>query len=217
MLKFITFNTGSEILCFLVAVICLSGNINFKWKLLIPYLFITCLTELTGVYLKKHHQPNQWPYNILLIFQIFIPAIIFFNLFNTYNRGKNIIICGIILSASLYVYDIIDHGFFIFNELTYNVMCVLYVIYCFYFFYLLLNSEHYIVITKSANFWWVSGSLFFYFGSTATNLFRDRLTPIDIADHNVTFYIYILLNIILYTCWSYSFICKKWLTKTSEL
>jgi len=214
MLKYITFNTGAEILCFLIAVICLSGNIKPVWKFFIPYLFITCATEFTGIYLKRLHHPNQWPYNILLIVQILFNSLVFMHLFNKFIKSKAIITGGLIALFIIYAYDIISHGFFIINELTYSSMCVLFVIYCFYYFYLLLNNDEYIVLKYSANFWWVSGSLLFYFGSTAVNLFREQLTPIVVADHNLTYFINIILDIILYGFWSYSFICKKWLTPT---
>jgi len=214
MFKYITFNTGAETICFLVAVICLTRNVSRTWKILVPYLFITCAVEYAGVYLKKNHQPNQWPYNILLIFQILVVSLIFMNLFSRYLKKKTLVIVGVAVLLLFYIYDTISHGFFTFYELTYNVMSVLYIIYCLYYFYLLLNAESYIELEYSANFWWVSGALFFYFGSTVVNIFRDELSPINMGGHNIGYYIYIILNIILYGCWSYSFICKQWLTTT---
>lgn len=216
MFKYITFNTGAETICFLVAIICLTRNVSRIWKLLVPYLFITCAVEFIGVYLKKHHQPNQWPYNILLIFQILVVSLIFMNLFNRYFKSKTLIIGGVAVLLLIYTYDTISQGFFIFYELTYNVMCVVFVVYCLYYFYLLLNAETYVELEYSANFWWVSGALFFYFGSTIINIFRGVLSPVNMGGHNISYYIFIILNIILYGCWSYSFICKQWLTTTSR-
>ena len=216
MFKYITFNNGAETVCFLVAIICLTKNVSRIWKIMIPFLFITCAAEYTGVYLKRHHHPNQWPYNILLIFQVLIVSFVFMDLFSRYLKNRALVIGGIVVLLLLYIYQTFNQGFFMFHELTYNVMCVLYVIYCLYYFYLLLNAESYVELEYSANFWWVSGALFFYFGSTIVNIFRDELSPINMGGHNIGYYIYIILNIILYGCWSYSFICKQWLTTTSR-
>lgn len=216
MFKYITLTTGAEVICFLVSIICLLKSNSLIWRCFIPYLLITCITEFIGIYLKRNHHTNQWPYNILLIFQILVVSVMFMQLFNNFIKSKVIVTCGLILLIVLYMYDIVIHGFLLFNELTYNAMCVLFVLYCLYYFYLLLNSEQYIELKYSPEFWWICGALFFYFGSTAVNLFRDLLTPIIVNGLNITHYIYIILNTILYGFWSYSFICKKWLTQTSK-
>src|ERR1700743_3512079 len=144
MFKYLTFNNGAETVCFLVAVICLTKNVGRTWKIMIPFLFITCAAEYTGVYLKRHHEANQWPYNILLIFQVLVVSFVFMNLFSRYFKNKALVTGGIIVLLILYIYQTISQGFFIFHELTYNIMCVLYVVYCLYYFYLLLNAESYV-------------------------------------------------------------------------
>src|ERR1700744_6386508 len=105
MFKYITFNTGAETICFLVAIVCLTRNVKGIWKILIPYLFIICASEYTGVFLKKHHQPNQWPYNVLLLFQILIVSIVFMSLFNRYFKSKKLIVGGIVVLLLLYIYE----------------------------------------------------------------------------------------------------------------
>jgi hypothetical protein len=218
MLKYITFNTGSELICFLASLLLLNGRINKIWKLFIPYLFLTCIVELTGIYLKGLHHPNQWPYNILLVLQILITSVFYKYLLNIYKSGKYLVIWGgVIVLYICYCIEIIEHTFFIFNDVTYTVMNVLFVIYSLYFFYLLINDGKYIKLKFSAEFWWAVGAVFFYFGSTAVNLFRGKLHRLIIFGHNhsVTYYLYIILNVILYACWTYSFICKRWLTTTS--
>jgi hypothetical protein len=210
-ISYLTFNTGIEILCFLTALICLSGNTNLYWKLSIPYLFITCATECGGIYLRQLQQPNQWPYNVLLIFQILFISLMFKHLFSAYLKDSILFLSGIAALLVLYLFEMFMQSFWFFNTITYNAMCILYVFYCLYFFYKLLNDENYIELKYSAMFWWVTGALFFYFGSTAVNLFRGKLSDIAVDNHSLTYYIYTLLNLILYGCWCLSFICKKWL------
>ncbi len=213
---YFTFNTTVELLCLLVALVCLWGDKRLVWRSLILYLLIICIAEFTGAYLKKQHQPNQWVYNVLLIFQVGFTPVVFNSFFSRYIKTKLPLLAGVTVLLALYGYDLADHGFFRFNMITYNTMSVIYVLYSLYYFYLLLNDEEYVALPYSANFWWVAGVLFFYFGSTTVNLFREKIAPFNIAGHNLSYYIYIVLNIILYGCWCYSFICKKWIKTTSR-
>jgi hypothetical protein len=212
MLRYITFNTIPEMLCFLIAAFCMSGNINGVWRLSIPYLFVTCITEFTGIYLKSLHHPNQWPYNILLLFQILFNGVLFTHIYRQYLKNVIIVYVGLAGLFIIYSYEISTHGFLTFNMLTYNTMSVIFTIYALYYFYIILNDNNYLTIKSSATFWWVYGILFFYFGSTVVNLFRGKLTILFATGHYLTYYIYGALNIVLYGLWGYSFICRKWLT-----
>jgi hypothetical protein len=274
MLRYFTFNTSFEILCFLTAMVCLSKETNRVWKGVRIYLFVTCITEVFGIYLKSHHQSNQWPYNILLLFQIGYTSLMFADLLNKYVNSRRLIYWLLLSLLLVYSCETFNHGFLKFNEWTYSSMAVVFVFYSLYFFYLLLNDDHYIKLKSSATFWWVAGSMLFYFGSTAVNIYRgmdpiakkkiqtisqnlqpdirhqtmksissnanknrsgedtvnraaflvgkkDRngavLTKSPIVNkHSSTYYIYILLNAILYSSWSYSFICKTWSIMISE-
>jgi hypothetical protein len=263
MARYFTLNTIFEILCFLIAILCLSKNRHLVWKSIRAYLFVTCIIEIIGIYLKTHHQANQWPYNILLVFQIAFNSWVFLGLFNKYIKSKFLIYGGLALLIVLFIAETYSHGFFKFNEWTYNTMAIVFVLYSLFYFFLLLKDDEYINLKYSANFWWVAGVLLFYFGSTSVNVYRgmdpiakskikiitqntgnknmiDTTIRLDsnsrkaalingsttiavksssksdkaIVKHSSTYYIYIVLNIILYSCWSYSFICRKWLTTT---
>jgi len=206
-----------EVICFIIASLCLLKANPRIWQYQIAYLCVVCTVELTGVYLKRHHQGNQWIYNILLLFEILFICLMFRYLFSRYIRGRAIIICGLTILIILYIYELSVHGFLIYNNITYTIMSVVYILYALFYYYLLLKDESYIDLKFSCEFWWVTGILFFYFGSTAANLFHGRLSGIKITSkHFLPYYIFIVLNYLIYGCWSYSFICKKWLTKTSR-
>jgi len=216
MLHYLTIPIITEIICFGCSILCLFDNTNPSWKVLCIYLFFTCVTEIYGVYLKTNHHANQWPYNILLVLQILVTSWFFNILFKKFMKSKSVIITGLAFLLAAYLYEIIYHDFFKFYEPTYNIMSVLFVFYSLFYFYFLLKNLNYINLKYSADFWWVAGVLFFYFGSTAVNIFRGNLTVKITPKHFLTYYIYIALNIFLYGCWSYSFICRRWLTTTSE-
>jgi len=224
MLQFFTINTTVETICFLIAMICLFADTNIEWRLFILFLFITCITEMAGIRFKKlyledriHNHPNIWLYNILLLFQISFISLIFEKLLNRYINIKSIIILTVILLVSTYIYELIRHGIFRYNELTNTMMLVFIVLCSLYYYYLLLKDENYIELKYASDFWWVTGILFFYFGTTACNIFFESLSPEKMKSiKHLTYYIYCAFNIILYGCWSYSFICRKWLTTTSQ-
>jgi len=183
---------------------------------MIVFLFITSLIEIYGKILKTEHHTNQWLYNIYLVFEASFSSLMFSVLLGKYIKSKPLVLSGFALFVLLYINDVHRHGFSVFNDLTETVMSVIFVIYCFYYYYLLLKDEQHIDIKSSASFWWVAGALFFYFGSTVANLFFTFLKDVKIAGHNVTYFIFMALSILLYGCWSYSFICRKWSKTTLE-
>jgi len=221
---YFTINTTIELICFFIALICLKKDHDLAWRLMILFLFMTCVAEMTGIYIKRlylsgnlHIHPNSWIYNILLMFEMVFVSIMFLSILNEFVNSKSIIISGLTLLFIIYIYEILTHGIYKKNNLTTTVMSILFVLYSLYYFYCLLKHELYVDLKYSPAFWWVIGSLFFYFGSTACNIFYYKLSVVTITPkHYLTYYIYTALNIILYGYWSYSFICKKCLTLISK-
>jgi hypothetical protein len=180
---------------------------------MIIYLLITLAAELSGVYVELKYHNNQWVYNIFIIAEAGFTNLMFAYLYRQFNKRKYIILAGLGLFVVLYAFDLVSHGFLVYSYLTYKSMSVLYVTYGLYFYYLLLKEESYINIRRSAIFWWVAGVLFFYFGNTMCDLFDDLLRDVKIFKNEyLTYFVFKILNIILYGCWSYSFVCRKWST-----
>lgn len=218
MLRYLTLTIIIELICFTVALICLLKDNNLAWKGMVLYLFITCITELIGVYIVKNTQSqnNQWVYNIFLLFEAGFTHLMFAALLSKYINSKPTIIIGFALIALVYLYEIYNNSFLIYAVLTYTIMSVLFVLYSLYYFYLLIKEDNYINLKYSDSFWWVTGALFFYFGNTGCNIFDEKLDNVTLFSHHLNYYIFRVLNLILYGCWSYSFICRKWLTRTSK-
>lgn len=217
MLNYLTLFTIFELACLLVAGLALIRDPRLYWKGICIYLLAECTAEFTGIYLKRHRYSNGWPYDILLIFQIVFISFMFYGFFRTRKEGKLLLATGTIVLTVLYCIDFFQYGLTRFYTLTFNTMSVLFVVYSLFYFYLLIKKDEYIRLQTSAAFWWVVGVLFFYLGDTAVNVFRGKLAVIKITpNHALPYYILVCLNIILYSSWSYSFICRKWLTKRSE-
>lgn len=218
---FFTFNTSIEMISFIISILCLSKDKDPVWRYFRFYLFITCLTELFALYLKRHHHNNQWPYNISIIFEATFISAMFFRLFARYFNSRTIILAGLAVLFLVYGYDVEIHHFRLFTDITHDLindttndlMSVIFSAYSLYYFYLLLRDERYVNLFYSSDFWWASGVFFYYFGTTTINLVRGKLTT---SDYNVLPWLLIVLNWILYGSWSYSFICRKWLTQKSD-
>jgi hypothetical membrane protein len=215
MFTYITLNTGSELFCFFVAIVSLWRDKRLVWRSATLYLLITCITEIMGIYLKKQHHPNNaWVYNISMVFEAAFVGAMFIDLLRSVKYSRIIIITGLVLLLIPYYYELSNHGICQYNDLTYTIMSVPFIVYSLFYYYKLLADENYINLWRSAQFWWVAGTLFFYFGSTACDIFYAQLMIEITPKHYLSTYIYKVLNIFLYGCWSYSFICRKWLKKT---
>jgi hypothetical protein len=219
MATYFTLTTVIELICFFTASVCLFKDTSIVWRLMVVYLFLTCVTEIGGAYISgpQFSINNHWIYNVFLLCEISFTHLMFFHLLSGYINSKPIIITGLAVVIILYIIETLNHGILAYNNTTYSVMSVFYVLYSFLYFYLLLKDEHYISLKYSSEFWWVVGTLFFYFAATAGNLFRNYLASVVLSNgHHLSYYIFRILNIILYGCWSYSFICRKWLTTISK-
>lgn len=212
MLSYFTASTTIELICFIVSILCLIKDKNLVWRSMTLYLFVTCAAEFSGVYMARKFHYNQWVYNVFLLFETGFNNLMFFHLFGRYINSKPLIRSGLALFVLLYTSELAYHGFLVYNNFTFTVMSVIYVFYSLYYYYLLLNDGHYIRLKYYPSFWWVAGTLFFYFASTACNLFDEKLEHAMITKSlNVSYFVFKALNIIQYSCWSYSFICRKWL------
>jgi hypothetical protein len=227
MLYYFTINTIVETICFFVALFCLRKDSGLVWRSAIWFLFITCIAEMAGIYVKRlyvadkvHIHPNAWVYNIFILFQVGFFSLMFQHLLTKPTNSKPIIIGGFVLLIILHIYGVFSHSVFVYDELTNTVMSILLVLYSLYFYYYLLKDDAYVNLRNSAAFWWVAGILFFYFGTTAYNLFYEKLSSIVLSNKGDLInlkYLHNTLNILMYGCWSYSFICRKWQTRKSEI
>jgi hypothetical protein len=106
MLSYLTVSTSAEIICFFVALFCLSKDQSPAWKSMVLFLFLTCLIEFFGIHFRKlfladrvHVHQNVWLYNILLIFQAGFISFMFQNLLQKYINIKPIIFDGLLAAC----------------------------------------------------------------------------------------------------------------------
>ena len=77
------------------------------------------------------------------------------------------------------------------------------------YFYFLMKEETYVDLLKHPPFLMVSGLLVYYFGAIVLAMFMQQLTEIYLSTGlPVRNIISLVLNFILYSSWSYAFICR---------
>lgn len=212
---YFTGNTISELICFLAAVLFLSKDKEPAWKLFIGYLALTCITEMAGIYLRRVvHAPNAWIYNVFILAECGVNTYFFYYLARASKYVKKIFLVWIFLFTATYFTELGYHHFNMFVANTATVMAVAFTLASVYYYYLLLVSPAHVDLKTHAPFWWVNGTIFFYFGSTATNLFFDYLIHYRAPEFGRSVYYILLtiLNILLYCCWLYAFFCR-WLQR----
>lgn len=216
MLPYFTPSILSEFTCLCCAAFLLLKDKVKVWRWIVIFLFVTCLTEIGGLYLIRSGitTNNNWLYNIYLPVEIIYLHWMYAHLFKEYSRWyKNILFSGFFMLVLIYSTDIYLHSFFTYANLTFTIFSVVVVLYGLVYFYLLFKADEYVDLTLSSEFWWVAGTVFFYFGATICNIFNEYY-PADF--YIIAYYIFGLLNVILYGCWTYSFFCRRRRVKISR-
>lgn len=206
--RYLTSNTVIELICLLVAYFTIRTDRELFWRLSFLYILVTFLTEMSGIYLKIHYRQNAWLYNLYLLAEnsYMLFGISYF--LKKHIRPRKLIVTGALLFILIYAYGIGNNGILIFNNQTVIVMSVFYVFCSLYYFYLLTVDHKYVPLIGYPPFWWFAAILFFYFGSTISNMSWGILDIAITLNHSLRYYTFTGLNIILYGLLSYSFLCR---------
>ncbi len=150
----------------------------------------------------------MWLFNIFIFFEISAILYGLYHCLKAYTNPNDILIIGAGIVYLMYFSFFINHPIADLNTNTITAMSVVFTLYCLYYYYLLLKDENFIEIKTHPQFWSVTGVLFYYFGSTMSNIFDGLFTVKIISYYTLRYCIYIVLNLILYSFWLYSFICR---------
>lgn len=178
----------------------------FKWMLL-----LTVIVETVGYLMITyfHQKTNHWLHNLLMPVTTCFVFYVMHWLNRLYFNTKPWLIAGLSIFFMLYFYESFASNFKEFSSVSNSFVSVCFIIVCGLYYYYLLKQDEYINLAKHPPFWIITGCFFFYFGRTACNFFYTYL--ITIHQKNgipIRYFIFIVLNFILYSCWSYAFICK---------
>jgi hypothetical protein len=209
----------AEWCAFICALILLNKQTSI-WRLFIPFLFITIVTETIGWYFNYvvKHFNNTLPFNILMIIGIVFFAYLF-SLAKPMQHVKKKIFYLIILFILSAVFNL----FFIQKQWTYNSYTetfgdIILSAICCYFLFTILKNDEYINLFHYEYFWLANGLLFSCLGSVLIYIFSDSLyayykqTKIPVYD-----YINYVLNVVLYASLIIAFICRHKTTRSLQV
>lgn len=209
--SYLSVNTGAEMLCLLIALFCLFKDKEPAWKMFIFFLMVTCLVEVAGIYVRKTlDQPNFAIYNLFLIIECSVQNLFFYYIIKQHSTLKLIMVVWLVTFLLVYFTELIVTHFKAYASTSSTLMSVELILASVYYYYLLLKDNAYQNLFIYPSFWWVNGIICFYFGGIACNVFFSYMVldqTVGIS-HSVRYVVFNVLNVILYSCWSYSFICR---------
>jgi len=201
-----------EAACLVFSILFLANKKVGWWRAFIAFLLLTVCVETAAyaiVVLSHRTKSNHWLHNLFLPVETVFTGWILYKISITYFNSKPWTLTGLAVFFFLYFYESIRSGFTEYSILANSMASVWIIIMCCLYYYYLLKQDEYITITKHAAFWIVAGCFFFYFGTTACNLFYIYLESINIKQKiPIRFFIFAALNFIFYASWSYAFLCK---------
>jgi len=158
-------------------------------------------------------------YNIFLVIECTVLNYFFYHLLKVYLDLKKLLTGWLVIFLLFYFTELYVKHFNAYVSVSSTIMSVELVLAGVYYYYRLLKEEKYRQLSKDASFWWVNGTICFYFAGMACNIFFNYLllpdkTPIA---YSARYMVFSIINVILYSCWSYSFICRYFQRTSSSL
>lgn len=180
----------------------------------IPFLLLTVLIELFGIWSTSKGVKNYWIYNVFTTIEFLFYSSLFYLHFK-----KNIFKIIVSIFIPIFILLVLLNILFIqglnktFNTYTFLVGSFFIVIFCCCFFYeSVLPDKIDQQLSKQPFFWICSGLLIFYLGSVIINALFEYLRNNDLQDEGIRIYGIInnSLNVILYSSFSIAFyLCRN--------
>lgn len=208
---YFSINTIAELVCFLISLFCLFKEKNPFWKIFLFYMFLVYTVETSGVYLRQLHRMNFQIYTVFLIVECVVVSIFFYHLYFKYKKRVALLFYSwLAIFMLIYTIELANNHFKGYPYMTSAFMAVVFVIASCYFYLIVIRDEEFRELSTYPAFWIVNGILFFYFGGTACNIFYDYLAHEKLSGSSLSirYIIFNILNVLLYSCWSYAFICR---------
>jgi hypothetical protein len=200
-----------ELIAFVCSLYFLRKSKVGYWRAFLWFIGIVLAVEIAGWTMAVVlGQSNHWLYNIELIGEaLFFWWVIKKVFLSLSMRSQRWIDIALVVFLTVYVWETRTNRFKFYNENASLVESILLVIAAGTYYFLLLKQPAYENLYHHGEFWIITGIFFFYFGSTTADLFFEELMNINIVEKiPLRYFIFTLLNIILYGCWVYAFKCR---------
>lgn len=210
----------TELISFLVALVCYPSIKNSFMKWFLPFLGIIFFCEILTYYLWYVQKQSTISINLLLIIiENFFYGFIFIRITNSYGV-KKLISCFIFLSLITYLLSLLyfrgnrDYFFYttVFSGFFLSAFALNYL-------YQMFSSQNYIIPFVDPGFWIAFGVSLFFSGASIVFSLSSFILKNDLNLFGVKLYNFIprILSIILYSSISIAIILCKKKNKTSLL
>ncbi|WP_341839831.1 hypothetical protein [Chitinophaga caseinilytica] len=216
-MHYFTVNTVAEWICFLTALVCLRRDKDPVWRRFPFYLLLVCLVETGGIFMRTElKMPNAPIYNVYMLAECFAMTTFLYHLIKPYGMKIWVPLAWGAIFLAAWLVESLDGDFGTYSRQTAILLSIAVVVACLYYFYLVLRDDRYVRLATHPPFWWVSGTLMFYFGGIATYIFFQYLleaSSVEGIRFSLRYVIFKVLNVLLYGSWTYAFICRYRQTK----
>lgn len=204
-----------EFLCLLAAIIFLKTD-ELAWRSFIFFMLFIVLVDGTGWGMAVFfNMKNHWLYNIQLLVETCYTFWLINKIFTrTFSSHPVFLKASVAVFFVSYLIENSLSHFLQYSSISSSLSSVLLIALCCCYFYLLLKKENETDLLKNPDFWIMAGVFLFYFSSLAANLFFQELMSINIIKNiPLRYYIFTVLNILLYGSWFIAFKCRHQQTK----
>ena len=202
-----------QLLSLIFALILLKKGDKVLWYF-IPFLLITVIIELIGIWYTYKVIRNYWMYNIFTTFEYLFYSYLFYRHFrsDTFKKIARWFMPFYLLAVTLNL-TFIQDGTKTFHTYTFLLGSFFIVVFCCFFLYeSILPDQINHKLSMQPFFWICIGLLIFYLGSVIINALFEYLRSNDLQKEGIRIYGIInnSLNVILYCSFSIAFfLCRN--------
>jgi hypothetical protein len=201
-----------ELLSLMVAVFSyqyLKGS-NLFW--FIPFLILTNIQEWGSHYgLFTYNDNNSLSVNIFTTIEFMFYSWLFYQEITKNSYRKIIFTTSLILLVAIIINILFVQGPHTIHTYTFLGGSVLMVFFVFLYFYDLFFKEQAVVLRNNPIFWICIGLLFYYTGMFSIYAFLHVVSDEMKVRYAGLFFILVnVFNIILYSCFTIAFLCRRW-------
>ncbi len=198
---------------FLVCLFLFKTLKNTDLKYFLPFLLLTLVIELTGLWMTAHGIKNYLLYNVFTTFEFVFYAFLFYKHYRKNNFKLLSLVFMPLYIIAVFINLMYYQGTEKFHTYTFLLGSFFIVVFCCLFFYESVLPEYLEnTLTKQPFFWVCTGLLLFYLGSVIINALFEYLRSFDMQIEGKKIYgtINQSLNVILYSAFIFSFIlCRN--------
>lgn len=208
-MKLFRLNTLLLILvCLVAAIVLLRKKEMGYWRVFILLLSEMLIVETIGRTMAVvYHMNNHLVWNIQMIIEGGFYTYIFRKIYPPGIKNTVFIIVGFLLFVAGYIVETLDVTIYMYHFKTRMWQALLITLASLGYYYNLMVDKRYIHFRTNAPFWFVNGVFFNFFANMNLVLLFDSLFAV--APLIYMLIVEFVLNVFMFSCWLYAFICRR--------